>query len=246
MQQSLITLDFGNSNPHAGFFAKENGSWKLLEVASLNLFSLKTSAHSISAHNAQLILSEVKPYPQDLLALQSQGYLITRVKDYWRGERFAGMPVQYANTLGEDRLINAFWCYKNLKKPTLIIDAGTYLTMDIVTEKGFQGGYIIPSYPKYLETYKDGENLKEISLAESTDFSLPHSTAQAMSSSYHAFCALADQLITEHQLNTIIITGGKDILWKEWGKNKSCEVIHRPHLIHEALVHWMTTQVEVL
>lgn len=246
MQQSLISLDFGNSNPHAGFFQKQNGSWELLEIVHLNDLSTKAQDYQISAHNAQMILSEVKKYEEDLLALQSQGYLLTRVKDYWRGERFAGMPVDYAKTLGEDRLISAFWCYKKIKKPSLIIDAGTYLTLDVVTERGFLGGYIIPSYQKFLETFKDGENLKDITLSENADFSLPHESSQAMSSSYHAFCALADKLIIDHDLNTIIISGGKDSLWKEWAKTKTCEVLHEPHLVHKALIHWMTTQVEIL
>ncbi|MFA5584730.1 MAG: type III pantothenate kinase [Bacteriovoracaceae bacterium] len=247
MKHSLISLDFGNSHPHAGLFRKEEGKWELLEVVPLHELASKAQVHDISPHNAQLILSEVKQYEEELFNLQSQGYLLTRIKDYWRGDRFAGMPVHYSKTLGEDRLINAFWTYKNLKKPTLIIDAGTYLTMDVVTPEGFIGGYIIPSYEKYLTTFGDGENLRDTPLSESFNFELPHTTDEAMSGGYHAFCAMAEKLIDKYKLETIIITGGRDNLWKEWSQTQSSsQVIIAPHFIHQALVYWMSTQVELL
>lgn len=246
MQQSLISLDFGNTHPHAGLFKKSSSGWDLLEVVPLKDLATKAASHQISPHNAQLVLSEVKEYETELFDLQSQGYLLTRVKDYWRGERFAGMPVHYSKTLGEDRLISAFWCYKKFKKPSLIIDAGTYLTMDVVTNQGFVGGYIIPSYELYLRTFSEGENLKEVSLKETENFTLPQDTHDAMSAGYHAFCAFAEKLIKDHKLETVIISGGKDTLWKKWAEDKNFEVLIIPHLIHESLIYWMTTQVELL
>lgn len=246
MKHSLISLDFGNSNPHAGLFTKASDKWELLEVVPLKELNDKAALYEISPHNAQLVLSEVKEYESELFDLQSQGYLLTRVKDYWRGERFAGMPVHYSKTLGEDRLISAFWCYKKIKKPTLIIDAGTYLTMDVVTLQGFIGGYIIPSHEKYLANFGDGQNLKDVPLNETLDFNLPQNTHDAMSSGYQAFCALAEKLIRDHQLETIIISGGKEKLWKKWAESQNIQVILNPHLVHESLIYWMTTQVELL
>ena len=246
MIHSLISLDFGNTNPHAGLFKKDHGKWELLEVVPLHDLNSRAEHYGISPHNSQLVLAQVKTYDKELFDLQSQGYLLTRVQDYWRGERFAGMPVHYAKTLGEDRLITAFWCYKNLKKPTLIIDSGTYLTMDVVTDKGFIGGYIIPSYDKYLKTFSEGENLKDVTLTESINLALPQTTEEAMSAGYHSFCALAEKLIKQFGLQTIMITGGKDLLWKEWARSQDSEVIIAPHLIHQSLVYWMSTQVELL
>lgn len=245
MIHSLISLDFGNSNPHAGFFKKTN-KWELLEVVPLSDLNARAEHYGVSPHNAQLVLSQVKPYDEDLFELQSQGYLLTRVRDYWRGERFAGMPVHYAKTLGEDRLIAAFWVYKTIRRPSLVIDAGTYLTMDVVTNEGFQGGYIIPSHGKYLEAFNSGENLKEVPLTESLNFKLPDNTMEAMSASYQAFTALAEKLIKQYGLETVIISGGKDSLWKEWAKTQDKQIMIVPHIIHQSLIYWMTTQVELL
>lgn len=245
MEHGLISLDFGNSNPHAGFFKKRNQTWELVKVCKLNEFKEVAEQLHFTPHNAQLVLSEVKNYDTELFELQSQGYLLTRVKDYWRGERFAGMPVNYTNLLGQDRLISSFWAYKNLQRPTLIIDAGTYLTIDVVTPAGFQGGYIIPSVQSYLGTFQNAQNLKSFDVKEKAPFAFPHNTEDAILGGYHAFFLLGEKLITDFNIETIIISGGRNQIWDEWSKTQKCEVLHKPHLIHRALIHWMSTQVEI-
>ena len=169
----------------------------------------------MSANNSSLVLSEVKAREEELQPLQEQGFLLTRVKDYWRGLRFAGMPVNYAQTLGEDRLIQAWYIYKQKKIPTLLIDAGTFTTMDVISTKGFEGGYIIPGFATYSSTFLKGEQLKETGLDSAVSASLPHATAEAMRDSYFAFAALAQRLITEHQIERVILTGGRSSFWKE-------------------------------
>ena len=246
--QGLITLDFGNTNPHAGLFQKSQGKWDLIKVVSLNELPIYLDQLQMNANNSSVVLCEVRSREDEIQKLQEQGFLVTRVKDYWRGTKFAGMPVNYAKTLGEDRLIEAYYCYKKDKVPTLLIDAGTFVTMDVVTENGFMGGYIIPGTHHYFETYGKGEQLKDVPLSLSFSHGLPNDTAQAITESYTAFAALAKKLLDTHKIQKIILTGGLTSLWEGFFQDEKNRLVveGHPHLIHWALQNWMTTQIEPL
>lgn len=245
--QGLITLDFGNSNPHAGIFQKHT-DWQLVKVVPVSELNLYLSQLQMSAHNTSVVLCEVKSREDEIQKLQEQGFLVTRVKDYWRGSKFAGMPVNYTKTLGEDRLIVAWYQFKKIKSTSLIIDAGTFVTMDVVDGNGFQGGYIIPGMKAYFESYGHGEQLKDVSPLSQFSGKLPNETATAITESYTAFGALARKLLQDYQLKNIILTGGQSGTWESFlTDSKDAIVVERhPHLIHSALQYWMTTQIEPL
>jgi type III pantothenate kinase len=246
--QGLVTLDFGNTNPHAGLFQKMNNNWELIKVIPLDELQLYLHQVGMSAHNSAVVLCQVKAREDEVSKLQEQGFLVTRLKDYWRGVKFAGMPVHYSQTLGEDRLIEAFYAFKKVKMPTLVIDAGTFVTMDVVTAEGFLGGYIIPGADSYLQTFQRGEQLKPFNLAMGPVKELPQETTQAMTGSYSAFVELAYKLVRDHQLQKIIVTGGQMEQWKNFFQNKELPVAIevQPNLIHSALHYWYTTQIEPL
>lgn len=246
--QGLITLDFGNTNPHAGLFQKHQAEWKLIKVCPWNELQIFLDQLEMTPNNSSIVLAEVKPREDEMTPYQHQGYLVTRVKEYWRGVKFAGMPVNYAKTLGEDRLIQAFYCFKKYKQSTLLIDAGTFTTMDVITSKGFEGGYIIPNLINYFSTFENGEQLKNMDLNQNLSADLPHGTIEAMRDSYLAFAALAQNLIIEHKIQNILLTGGQSSLWKQFFENLKLSGIvqEEPSLIHSALQYWMTTQIEPL
>lgn len=246
--QGLVTLDFGNSHPHAGLFQKDSGVWNLIKVVPLNELTIYLTQLGMNAHNTSMVLCEVKSREEEITKLQEQGFLVTRLKDYWRGAKFAGMPVHYTKTLGEDRLIEAYYSYKKEKVPTLVIDAGTFVTMDVVTESGFLGGYIIPGTEAYFSCYNKGEQLKSVPLTLHFTHTLPSDTAEAIIESYSAFAALAKALVSEHKIKKIILTGGLTSLWEAFfqDQNQALIVEGHPHLIHWALQYWMTTQIEPL
>lgn len=246
--QGLVTLDFGNSHPHAGLFQKNQNEWQLIKVCPWNELSIYLGQLALTPDNSSMVLAEVKAREEELTPHQHTGFLVTRVKDYWRGTKFAGMPVNYTKTLGEDRLIQAFYCFKKLKQNILLIDAGTYLTMDVVTDSGFEGGYIIPGVERYFASFSSGEQLKSIQLDHSISTSLPHATSEAMRDSYAAFAALAQKLISDHKIEKVLLTGGQCAIWKYIFDSLEVSVIvqEEPTLIHWSLHYWMTTQIEPL
>lgn len=246
--QGLITLDFGNTHATAGIFSLSGKSAALVKKVPLSELKIYLTQLGFSAHNCQIAISDVKPREEELRPFIEEGFLLTRVKDYWRGKKFHGMPVNYSETIGEDRLISAFYTFKNFKMNSLVIDAGTFVTLDVVTSDGFLGGYIFPGAETYFETFRKGENLKEYSLKLATSSGLPHDTQTAMSGSYGAFAALARELIQEHQIQKVLITGGGSVFWSEClrGMRVPAVVETHPDLIHFSLLYWMTTQIEPL
>lgn len=246
--QGLVTLDFGNSNPHAGLFSKQGNVWEMIKVVPFAELQIFLSQLGFTPDNTSMVIAEVRPREEELKPWIEKGYWLTRVKEYWRGERFAGMPVDYAKTLGEDRLIEAFYVYKKEKAPTLIIDAGTYVTVDVVTEKGFLGGYILPSLSTYLETFHKGEQLKDLTPEHELPGTLPKGTAQALSGGYTAFGALANNLLEQHGIRKVLLTGSQASLWDSFFEDgrPSLVVEKNPHLIHSSLLYWYTTQIETL
>lgn len=246
--QGLVTLDFGNSHPHAGLFSKTGNEWKLIKVVPFSNLSGALTDSGLTPDNTNFVLSEVKNRDEELMPFLNQGYLLTRVKEYWRGRMFAGMPVNYAQTLGEDRLIQAFSLFKKFKTKTLIVDAGSYTTMDVLTEEGFKGGYIIPGLKNYFSSFDAGELLKGVERETSLNLDLPHDTKSAMSSSYQAFGALLHNLLDQHKIQKVFLTGGDVKYWEEIldDSRPSLEVIPEPHLVHHSLLHWFTTQIEPL
>ncbi len=242
--QGLITLDLGNSNPHAGIFKKSNSNWNLSEVTSIQNLDLVLENNRLTPHNSQIVVTEVRPYHDLLNKLAQEGYLITQTKDFWKGHKFFGMPVSYANTIGQDRLIQSFYTYKRKLPPTLLIDAGTFTTIDIVTEKGLLGGYILPNFSDYFSLFQKGEGLKSFKEEIIFKEDLPQTTSEAMSFGYFANVELIKKIIKNLDLKQIIITGGRSEFWSKLDLNLPAEL--NPNYIHESMHFWMTTQIELL
>jgi len=56
------------------------------------------------------------------------------------------IPIAYPlpQEIGADRIANAIAAYKKFSLPALVVDIGTATTFDVVTEKGYEGGVILP------------------------------------------------------------------------------------------------------
>jgi type III pantothenate kinase len=238
---NLLTLDFGNTRAHAALF--RHG--KQIEIGELKDIESWLKKHQLNFGDLSGVISQVKSYSEELDPLLQYGLLCERIKDYWRGEKFAGMPVHYAHTLGEDRLIQAWWAFKNHKTPTLVIDAGSFLTIDVVTPEGFLGGHILPGFKAMGETLARGEQLqapdwsglgKELLSGEA----LPHSTPEALDSVGIAYAALIQRLLVRWGIAQVVISGGDahklQALLTPLTPNLPLHV--RPDLVHWALLDW--------
>ncbi len=211
--ESMQTVDYGNSHPHLATFT--NG--KLEDVSPVKDPNQILETAMISSVSKQRE---------------------TETQDLWQGNTFCDMPVHYkARDLGKDRLFQAAFLYHLYpREEVVLIDAGTFLTIDFINEQGFQGGFIFQGIKTFLASYKAAARLPDLSQKPFTldlPNSLPSSTEEAITgASAHyiqgIFQSLAPSLLKNKK---IILTGGEST-YLEAILNNSLTV---PHLIHYSL-----------
>ena len=242
---SLVTMDFGNSRAKAALFHLKREQVELKEEFEAEEMESVLAKFNLNVTDVPAILCQVKKYPHIIQSLLEKGMLIENISDSWKGKAFDGMKVSYAPTIGLDRLIGAHYAYHQLKQKALVIDAGTFLTIDVVTHDGFLGGYIIPGITKFNKIFSDGENLFEpsASLPLSTE-ELPHTTEDAITGFMISIKLLIKKWITHYQLESIVLTGGEAPLMRkivqEFGDQIKIE--EQPHYLHWAMMNWWKRQ----
>jgi len=235
----VLTLDNGNTNPHAGIF-KNN---KLVEI-----FPLKNLVHSpiMNEKNIKAIISNVgKPIdlPQNLnFAIPPLKISNLRLKN-----TFLKMPIHYSQTLGEDRLCLSYYAFQKTSLfPIVVIDVGTFTTIDFIDAQGFQGGYIFPGPKTFLDSYNKGENLpvlpientKKIIPHQEKNLLLPQDTIKAIEGSWFIFLKSIYEFVSkELRPKEVILTGGLSHTLSPFFTSSPSpfKVQIEPHLIHYAL-----------
>lgn len=156
----ILTIDIGNSVNKYSLFDKNNliqsGVWeKEVELPTADI----------------IISSSVKKS-----SLESE---VISILDFFKEGQFLDMPVHYSKTLGADRLAAGYSVFKAYKRPCLCIDSGSFTTVDLITENGFEGGYILPGIELINNSYKNGELLNEANITTYLN-DLPHTTEDAI------------------------------------------------------------------
>lgn len=117
--------------------------------------------------------------------------------------------------LGVDRWLAIVAARQHAKNVTCVIDCGTAITIDIVTEKGIhQGGLILPGLSLIKQTLADNTNAPIDSVEENEFTFLATNTHSAVhAGTLYAVTATLENLITDIQQNfnnqvRFLITGG--------------------------------------
>jgi type III pantothenate kinase len=151
----LLTIDVGNTNTVLGVFRGKEllTQWRLTTsrtqtvdeygILTLNLFALwKIDPTSIDG----IIISSVVPPLNSTLAEMAQRYFKQRAVFVEPGIK-TGMPVLYENPqeVGADRIVNAVAAFEKYGGPCIVVDFGTAITFDAISERGeYMGGVIAP------------------------------------------------------------------------------------------------------
>jgi type III pantothenate kinase len=192
---SLTTYDVGNSSIKAGIFKQGE------------------------------LISRTKLKELDQTQLEKEQHIVCSVRKnikstfVWKqGENtFIDAPTQYQETLGHDRLVCVSHLYqmtKALKCSILVVDLGTFITADLVAQKGHAGGFIFPGIETFLKSYGSGELLPRLSKKSHPDpasVSWPRSTETAIRGAAELYLkGLALELIkmAKEEKANILLTGG--------------------------------------
>lgn len=126
------------------------------------------------------------------------------------------IDVEEPEAVGDDRLLNAEFALRTFGATTIVIDAGTAVTVDVVTSDGiFAGGMIAPGFPVMKQTLSErAAQLPEDLDEKPLDEIIGRSTESAMKSGLQiGFVGMVRQLIerTKRELDVeprMIGTGG--------------------------------------
>jgi type III pantothenate kinase len=236
MTTNIYTFDFGNSNPKVGIWKDEI----FCKTVLLNQFKVNNELK-----NLIFLKSSVRPNKDQQISKELNIEFENFIK-FRKEKSFLDMPVNYSLTLGEDRLFQAYYIYKNcISKKTkniILIDSGTFTTIDYITTQGFIGGYIIPGNQTYLDIYKQrGEQLTQFKASELGQSSqVPNDTQSAILNSLPTLLkSFYQDLYHKNPDSICIITGGgsmlhHQILSKITNSTVNNDLIHKSlHYIHQ-------------
>ena len=151
----LLALDVGNTNTVLGVFRDKDliANWRLTTardqtvdeygILTRDLFTI-ASLDPNEIHG--VIISSVVPPLNSTLAGMAERYFHTKALFVEPGIR-TGMPVHYDNPqeVGADRIVNSVAAYSKYGGPCIIVDFGTAINFDVVSERGeYLGGTLAP------------------------------------------------------------------------------------------------------
>ncbi len=151
----LLTIDVGNTNTVLGVFQGTEliANWRLTTardqtvdeygILTRNLFSLAgLEPNRIKG----VIISSVVPPLNSTLAEMAARYCGVPALFVEPGVK-TGMPVRYDNPqeVGADRIVNSVAAYEKYGGPCIVVDFGTAINFDAVSERGeYLGGVLAP------------------------------------------------------------------------------------------------------
>jgi type III pantothenate kinase len=151
----LLVIDVGNTNTTLGVFEGRElcAQWRLSThrdqtadeygILSRNLFTLGgVQPNAIKA----MMVSSVVPTLNPVIQEMAERYF--QLKPYFLGPGMrTGMAIHYDNPLevGADRIADSVAAFEKYGGPCIVVDFGTAITFDAISEKGeYLGGVIAP------------------------------------------------------------------------------------------------------
>ncbi len=203
----LLVVDAGNTQTHIGTFEGEEliQHWRFATVrdstadelgaALRNLLILR--GLSFEDIDASIVSSTVPQLRPEWTAMASR-YLGHEMPVVGPGVR-TGMPLRYDNPreIGPDRLVNAIAGYAKVEGAVVVVDFGTAVTFDVVSEDGeYLGGIIFPGVEISLEALSErAAALPKIDLGEPRVL-VGKTTVDAIRSGVvYGFAAMVDGMI---------------------------------------------------
>jgi pantothenate kinase type III len=224
----IITVDAGNSKTKCALFNSKNECLKLFDL--LNIEKV-IKEFDLKKENTNAVVSNVTKTKIELT------FSTLEISSLFEDGMFLDMKVNYNETLGIDRLAIAYHHYKSKPLPALLIDTGTFSTLDTVSSSGFEGGFILPGLGTIERTYLRGANLPEVKADYNDLLDTPHSTLEAISrGAWLTYIAPIEKVIDSNSSEVVVITGGNSkTLFQYLSKSSSSPLQVDENLIHKAL-----------
>jgi type III pantothenate kinase len=222
----LLALDGGNTNTVLGVFRSKElvAHWRLTTardqtvdeygILTRNLFTLRgLEPREIGG----VIISSVVPPLNATLAGMAQAYFGHKALFVEPGVK-TGMPVHYDNPLevGADRIVNSVAAYEKYGGPCIIVDFGTAINFDAVSERGeYMGGVLAPGIGISADAlFARAARLFRVEIKDPGKIIGTNTAASMQSGLFYGYADLVDGILgrmkKEMGANTkVIATGGQ-------------------------------------
>lgn len=223
----LLAIDIGNTNISLGFFCN-NRLLSRKDIPTKQKSYFKPLKRIIGKNKIRdAVICSVVPSATNKLSgalkklLGKRPYIIGKdvkipIKNLYR------KPQQ----VGQDRLVNAYAGIKLYGAPLIVVDFGTAITFDVISEKKeYSGGMILPGLMISLEALAEKTALLPKIKLENPDEFIGRDTKNSMLSGIvYGFAALTDDLTQRIKKEIgadakVIGTGGSINLIKKYCKN---------------------------
>ncbi len=228
----ILTIDQGNTLTKCALFSVDK---KLITSFPFDKFKSILKNYNLSTLNTKFIKVSVTDRKEEFPLTTLD------VKSYFKNAHFLNMPVNYNETIGLDRLVASYYCYGHENKSYLVIDTGTFTTIDSVDIKGFNGGYILPGLNTIEKSYSQGSHLAiPDTINTKLSFNFPNTTQLAIhQGAIISYLAPIKEIIIQTRPSNLLITGGNgEILYKYLYSEKKS--LFRPDAsiqLEQSLVH---------
>jgi type III pantothenate kinase len=223
----LLVVDVGNTQTHFGVFADGEPSvsehWRFATVRESTSDELGAALSNLLALRglgfgeiSSSIISSTVPQLSEQWTAMSERYLGHEMLVVGPSIR-TGMPIRIDNPreVGADRLVNAVAAYDRVHGACVVVDFGTAITYDAVSEAGeYLGGIISPGAEISIEALSErAAKLPRIELAQPRSL-IGKSTVDAIRSGIvYGYAGQVDGIVRRLRgelgpATTVIATGG--------------------------------------
>ncbi|MCK5578479.1 MAG: type III pantothenate kinase [Planctomycetes bacterium] len=233
MPELILAIDIGNTNIHFGIFttakkliAEEKIDHKrlkqFLKQWQKNIKPLHLSQSEIVSSVRTILLASTRPETDPILNQWANRVFKTKPLRFHHDFK-APCPilVNEPKKVGVDRILNALAAYEKTQRATVVIDFGTAITFDVVSDRGeFLGGAIAPGLDLMTRSLHQNCSLLPLIKPKPVSQVIGKNTAAAMQAGlYFGTIGLVNQIldrITQEFKKTpaIIATGSNAFLFK--------------------------------
>jgi len=222
----LLTIDIGNTNTVLGVYKGERlvTHWRLTtaRAQTVDEYGILTRSLFQNAGIDQgalegIIISSVVPPLNSTLAEMSEKYFGTKALFVEPGVR-TGVPVFYDNPseVGADRVVNAVAAHAKYGGPCIVVDFGTAITFDAISQKGeYLGGVIVPGVGIAAEAlFARAARLPRVEIKDPGKIIGTNTVASMQAGLYYGYVDLVDGIVArmKEQLGGathVVATGGQ-------------------------------------
>ncbi len=200
-----LVIDIGNTKIKAGLFEKNN------LITHFSFAAVDELEFILKDFNGQVLISNVADKELNKVFLGINATCAFLTKD-------TPMPItityETPETLGLDRVLACVGGYEMTKKPCLVVDIGTCMTLDFVNELGvFVGGNISPGPELRFQSMHNFTANLPLEHLEKESKEIGKSTKEALQSGVkygivHEIMGTYNQLLEKNPSIQLVLTGG--------------------------------------